>query len=244
MKDLPSVLSQAKEAGVTRILSVGIDIETSMQCIQIAREYKNVYASVGIHPHDAGVVEKDYLDKIKDLAKANEVVALGEMGLDYFRDHSKPEDQKIVFRDQLELAKKLNLPFIFHNREADEDLIATLKEADYQNGVAHCFSSDLTTAKAFLDMGLYISFSGNLTYKNSSLPEVAKEIPLDRILVETDSPFLTPVQHRGKQNSPANTFHVAEKLAEIKNISLDDLALAVTANTEKLFRLPSLQDGS
>jgi len=159
------------------------------------------------------------------------------MGLDYFRNISDPEIQKDVFRTQMEIAQELNKPIIFHNRDADQDMIKILKEFPNVRGVAHCFSSNLETANAFLDLGYYISFSGNLTFKNSHLPEVAKELPLDRILVETDSPYLSPVPHRGKPNEPGRTRFVAEKLAEIHGVSLELIAEKTTENASSLFQI-------
>jgi len=168
------------------------------------------------------------------------MVAVGEMGLDYFRNISPPDVQEKVFREQMELAHQINKPVIFHNRDADEDVIRILSEFPGVVGVAHCFSSDLKTAKVFLDMGFYISFSGNLTFKNSHLPEIAKEIPLDKVMIETDSPFLSPVPFRGKPNEPGRTRFVAEKLAEIHKLPLEKIAEKTSTNAATLFSLPKL----
>ena len=168
------------------------------------------------------------------------MVAVGEMGLDYFRNISPPDLQEKVFREQLGLAQELNKPVIFHNRDADEDVIKILSEFPEVIGVAHCFSSNLDTARVFLGMGFYISFSGNLTFKNSVLPEVAKEIPLNKIMVETDSPFLSPVPFRGKPNEPGRTLFVAKKLAEIHELTLEEIAEKTSENAAKLFNLPKL----
>ena len=168
---------------------------------------------------------------------SDRMVAVGEMGLDYYRNISNPEIQKDVFRNQMHLAQELDKPIIFHNRDADEDLIGILSEFPDVIGVAHCFSSTLETAQAFMDMGYYISFSGNLTFKNSHLPEVAKKIPLEKTLVETDSPFLSPVPYRGKPNEPGRTRFVAEKLGEIHDVSLEVIAEKTTGNAINLFNL-------
>jgi TatD DNase family protein len=160
------------------------------------------------------------------------------MGLDYFRNISDPDIQKKVFRAQMEVAQDLNRPVIFHNRDANEDVINVLVDYPEVIGVAHCFSSNIETANSFLEMGYYISFSGNLTFKNSHLPEVAKEIPLNRVLVETDSPYLSPVPYRGKLNEPGRTRFVAEKLAEIHGVSFEEIAKHTTQNAVELFRLP------
>lgn len=235
--DLDTVIGEARQTGVSGMVTVGTDIRTSLECIEVAGVYDHVYAAAGVHPHDAGKVEKNYREILKDLADDEHVIALGEMGLDYYRNYSSPDDQTVVFREQLELAKELEIPFIFHNRDADEDILSILNDVDYGNGVAHCFSSDLETARQFIDLGLYISFAGNITYKNSPLPEVARRIPLERLLVETDAPFLSPVPHRGQTNSPARTRLVAEKLSEIRHLSVEDMSQMLTENTERLFGL-------
>ena len=159
------------------------------------------------------------------------------MGLDYFRNISNSDIQKIVFKDQLKLAEETNKPIVFHNREADEDIIQILSDFPNVIGVAHCFSSSYETAIKLIEMGFYISFSGNLTFKNSHLPEVAKKLPLDRLLVETDSPFLSPVPYRGKTNEPGRARYVAEKLAEIFDSDIDQIASITTANAKNLFNL-------
>tara|TARA_B100001750_G_scaffold64905_1_gene51546 strand:- start:2295 stop:2807 length:513 start_codon:yes stop_codon:yes gene_type:complete len=165
------------------------------------------------------------------------MVAVGEIGLDYFRNISDQETQKTVFRKQMSVAQDLNMPVIFHNRNADEDVLTILSEFPNLRGVAHCFSSTLETAEKFIDLGYYISFSGNLTFKNSHLPDVAKEVPLDRILVETDCPYLSPVPHRGKPNEPGRTRFVAEKLADIQGVPLETIAAATSENATALFGL-------
>ena len=159
------------------------------------------------------------------------------MGLDYYRNISNPDSQKLVFIEQLNLAQEINKPIVFHNREADEDTIKILSDFSKVNGVAHCFSSSYKTAMKLIDMGFYISFSGNLTFKNSHLPEVAKKLPLDRLLVETDSPFLSPVPFRGKKNEPGRVRYVAEKLAEIFNSNINQIADVTTTNAKTLFNL-------
>ena len=236
--DLVGVLSRANELGVTRFICVGTNISDSRECLSISENNNNIFASVGIHPHDAKDVNDRYIEDIYELMEFGSMIAVGEIGLDYFRNISNPDIQKNVFRNQMEVAQDLNCPVIFHNRDADADVIEVLSDYPEVNGVAHCFSSNLNTAQSFLDMGYYISFSGNLTFKNSHLPEVAKAIPIDRVLVETDSPYLSPVPHRGKPNEPGRTRFVAEKLAEIKNISFEEVAKYTTENASELFRLP------
>lgn len=237
--DIPAVLNRAAKLGVNRFICVGTDIQDSRKCLELANAHEKIYATAGVHPHDAKDTPKDYLDQICDLLKFDKMIAAGEMGLDYYRNISEPEIQNRVFREQMELAQSLRKPVIFHNRDADADMLKVLSDFPNVTGVAHCFSSNLETAKAFLDMGYYISFAGNLTFKNSHLPEVAKGLPLDRVLVETDSPYLSPVPYRGKPNEPGRTRFVAEKLAEIHNVSLDVIAKKTSENATALFNLPS-----
>ncbi|HBN45618.1 MAG: hydrolase TatD [Candidatus Marinimicrobia bacterium] len=235
--DLPGVIERAEESGVNRFICVGTNMEDSRECLALGETHENIYASAGVHPHDAKDVPKDYVDQIHDLMTFDSMVAVGEMGLDYFRNISEPEIQRKVFREQMQIASQLHKPVIFHNRDADEDVLRILSEFPDVIGVAHCFSSNLETAKAFIDLGFYISFSGNLTFKNSHLPDVAKELPLDKLLVETDSPYLSPVPHRSKSNEPGRTRYVAEKLAEIHDVSLEVIAEKTTANATALFCL-------
>ena len=235
---LDTILARAKENGVGKIICPGIDIESSWQSLTIAKNNINIFAAAGIHPHDAKEAPIDFINQLHDILVQPKIVAVGEIGLDYYRNISDADIQRKVFKKQLQLAKKLNLPVIIHNRNADDDIIYILRQISSIRGVAHCFSSDITTAKIFLDMGLYISFAGNLTYKNSDLLEVAKEIPLDRLLIETDAPFLSPVPYRGKENEPSRVKFVAEKLAECHEVSIKEIEIATQKNTETLFNLP------
>jgi TatD DNase family protein len=237
-ESIPVLLERALEQGVERVLCVGIDLESSRTCLELADNHPEVFASAGIHPHEADSVPDDYLQQLEELLQHPKVVAVGEMGLDFYRNLSSPAIQTRVFREQLALARTVKKPVIFHNRNADQEVIRILTEEGWNHGVAHCFSSDLVTARTFLQLGFTISFAGNLTFKNSPLPAVAKEIPLDRILVETDSPYLSPVPFRGKPNEPARVRLVAEKLAEIRGCPLAEIAHATRSNTEALFRLP------
>ena len=237
-KNLDVLLSRANENGVGKVICPGIDIESSWRSLSIAQNHKNVYAAAGIHPHDANNAPADYIDQLRDILIQQKIVALGEIGLDYYRNISDVESQRKVFKKQLQLAKELDLPVIIHNRNADDDIIHIIQEVSPTRGVAHCFSSELTTAKIFLDLGFYISFAGNLTYKNSGLPEVAKEIPLDRLMVETDAPFLCPAPFRGNENEPSHVKLIAEKLAECKGVPYESIELATQKNTEQLFNLP------
>ncbi|OUW80237.1 MAG: hypothetical protein CBD77_00905 [bacterium TMED217] len=235
--DIDGVLSRANELGVTKIICVGTDITDSIKSYKLAKKYNNIYSTAGIHPHDVEAVEGDYINELRNLLLNEKVVAVGEIGLDYYRNISKPISQKIMFKEQIELAQKINKPIVFHNREADEDIINILSDFQGLEGVAHCFSSTYRTAMELIEMGFYISFSGNLTFKNSHLPEVAKKLPLDRLLVETDSPFLSPVPFRGRTNEPGRTRYVAEKLSEIFNFDINDIASITTANAKRLFNI-------
>lgn len=235
--DLSNVLERAAENGVTDVICPGLDLETSEKCVAIATNHKSVFATVGIHPNYSGDLPDDYLDSLRLLTLEKKVVAIGEIGLDYFRNYSTPDHQQVIFREQLQLALELDLPVIIHNRNADSNLMAILKESGVRHGVAHCFSGGIQLAKQFLKLGFYISFAGNLTYKNSDLPVVAQTIPLDRLLVETDAPFLSPVPFRGKLNEPGRTRYVALKLAAIKGMELNELAVVIRRNTEELFGL-------
>ena len=235
--NLSDVLYRANELGVGRFICVATNLSDSEQCLQLSRENESIFASTGIHPHDAEKAPYKFVDRIYELMNYKKMVAVGEMGLDYFRNLSNPEIQKKVFRKQMQIAMDLEKPIIFHNRDADNDVISMLKDFPDVIGVAHCFSSTLEVAKKFIDLGYFISFSGNLTFKNSHLPSVAKEIPLNRILVETDSPYLSPDPHRGKVNEPGRVRFVAEKLAEIHSISYDKIVEITSNNATDIFKL-------
>ena len=236
-KDLQGVFDRANKLGVNRFICAATNMEDVHQCIEIAENYDQVFCSSGIHPHDTKDAPKNYIEKIYNLMSNDNMVAIGEIGLDYYRNISDSNIQKKRLREQLKIALEIDKPVIIHNREADEDMISILTEFPEISGVAHCFSSNLDMANQFLELGYYISFSGNLTFKNSHLPSVAKELPLDRLLVETDSPFLSPVPFRGKPNEPARVRYVAEKLAEIHNIALEEIANITSENASKIFRL-------
>jgi TatD DNase family protein len=236
-QDIDNILIRSKNLGVNRFICVGTNINDSLLSLDISEKFENVYCSAGIHPHDSQNVDKDYIQQIELMMRSKRMIAIGEIGLDYFRNISSKKSQIKVFNELLQLADNINKPIIFHNREADQDIIDILSSYPNVIGVSHCFSSTLSTAKKLLDLGYYISFSGNLTFKNSNLPSVAKYLPLDRLLVETDSPYLSPEPFRGKPNEPGRTRYVAEKLAEIHNISFESIAEQTTKNTNKLFSI-------
>ena len=234
-EDLSSVLKRAADLGVTKFICVGTNIEDSKESYNLALDYENIFSTAGVHPHDTEKVAENYIDELYNLLKNKKVVAVGEIGLDYFKELSDISVQKKIFAEQLELAQKINKPIVFHNRDSDDDIINTLSEFPNVYGVAHCFSSTYDVAKKLIDMGFYISFSGNLTFKNSHLPDVAKRLPIDRLLVETDSPFLSPVPHRGKTNEPGRARFVADLLARLHNLSINEVAQITTTNAKAIF---------
>lgn len=238
-EDREEVIQRAIEAGVTEMVVVGFDRPTIEKAMEIIDQYEFIYASIGWHPVDAIDMTDEDLIWIEKLAQHPKVVAIGEMGLDYYWDKSPKDVQKDVFRRQISLAKRLKLPIIIHNREATEDIVQILEEgAGVVGGIMHCFSADWETAKRCLDMNFYISFGGPVTFKNAKLPkEVAAKVPLDRLLIETDCPFLSPHPYRGKRNEPARVALVAETIAELKNISYEELAALTTNNAKRLFHL-------
>ena len=237
LQDIDNVFVRSKKLGVNRYICVGTNINDSLLSLDISKKFENVFCSAGVHPHDSQNVDKDYLQQIELMMKSKKMIAIGEIGLDYFRNISSKKIQIKVFHELLQLADNIKKPIIFHNRDADKDIIDILSCYPNVIGVSHCFSSTLSTAKKLLDMGYYISFSGNLTFKNSTLPSVAKYLPLNRLLVETDSPYLSPEPFRGKSNEPGRTRYVAEKLAEIHNISFESIANQTTKNINKLFSI-------
>ena len=235
LQDIDNVFVRSEKLGVNRFICVGTNINDSLLSLDISKKFENVFCSAGVHPHDSQNVDKDYIQQIELMMKSKKMIAIGEIGLDYFRNISSKKSQIKVFHELLQLADNIKKPIIFHNRDADKDIIDILSCYPNVIGVSHCFSSTLSTAKKLLDMGYYISFSGNLTFKNSMLPSVAKYLPLNRLLVETDSPYLSPEPFRGKPNEPGRTRYVAEKLAEIHNISFESIANQTTKNINKLF---------
>jgi TatD DNase family protein len=236
--DLQEVIDRAIAEGVTNMVVVGFDELTINKAIELAEKYDFIHASVGWHPVDAIDMTPEHLEWLKDLASHPKVVALGEMGLDYYWDKSPKEIQKEVFRKQIRLAKEVKLPIIIHNRDATADIVEILKEenAGEVGGIMHCYSGSVETALECIDMNFYISLGGPVTFKNAKKPkEVAESIPLDRLLVETDCPYLTPHPYRGKRNEPAYVKLVAEEIAGLKGVTFEEIAEATTKNAKKLF---------
>ncbi|MBB6455232.1 TatD DNase family protein [Salirhabdus euzebyi] len=240
MEDRDEVIKRAQEAGVTYMVVVGFDRKTIPLAIEIAESYDFIYAAVGWHPVDAIDMKEEDLLWIEELSSHPKVVAIGEMGLDYHWDKSPQDIQKEVFRKQIALAKKVNLPIIIHNREAAEDIVTILQEenASEVGGILHCFSSTPEIAKKCLDMNFHISLGGPVTFKNAKEPkEVAKIVPMNRLLIETDCPFLAPHPYRGKRNEPAFVKLVADQIAELKDVSVEEISKKTTENALELFRI-------
>lgn len=239
--NLPQVLLDAQQNGVKYIICASYDLPSSQKAVNIATNHSQVYATVGMHPHDAKSYNKQAEQELIKFANNKRVVAWGEIGLDYHYDHSPRDVQQAVFARQIELAHQFGLPIIIHMREATQDTLNILQRHKHlltNGGVMHCFSGSVETAKQALSLGLDISFAGPLTYKNArELIEVAIAMPIDRIHVETDCPYLAPMPLRGTINTPANTLYVAQKLADIKQIPLETLAFHTTQNTKRLFKI-------
>ena len=241
--DREAVLQRARDAGVGTLLAIGTGPgpEKLDAAIPFAEEHDWIYTSVGIHPHEAKEVTPQHLDELARLAKHPKVIAWGEIGLDYFYDHSPRDVQATVFRAQMELAHAAELPIIIHCRDAWDDCLAQIEQhwkATGLGGILHCFTGTLEHAKRGLEMGFYISFAGNSTYpKTQNIRDVAKGIPLGSMLIETDSPFLAPQPYRGKRNEPAYVAEVAKTLAAVRNLAPEEIAAATAANFRRLFRI-------
>jgi len=237
--DVNQVIADAKALGVEHMLCVSVDLDTYPEILSLAVEHDRIYASVGVHPNTTMQVEVSQ-ETLIELASNEHVIAIGETGLDYFRSEGDLEWQRDRFRTHIKAAKSVNKPLIIHTRDVGEDITRILKEegADEVGGVMHCFVEDWETAQKAMEMNFYISFSGIVTFKNAKeVQEVAKQVPLKRMLVETDSPYLTPMPHRGKPNQPGYTRYVAEFIAELKGISFEQVAEQTTANFFTLFNI-------
>jgi TatD DNase family protein len=238
-EDLDAVLDRARAAGVRGMVTIGTDRETNHAVVELARRMPDVWATVGIHPHDAGLAVEDDFAEMERLARSEpKVVGLGEMGLDFFRNLSPPDAQRQVFRRQIHIARDARKPLVIHCREAHDETLAILAEekAREVGGVMHCFSGDVEIAGRCLDLGLFISLAGPVTYKNArALPEVARFVPEDRLVVETDCPYLPPTPHRGKRNEPAYVALTAAFVAELRGADPEALGDALTANATRLF---------
>lgn len=244
-EDQEQVIARAVEAGVTRMVNVGFNRETIPTTMELVEKYDFIYAAIGWHPVDAIDMKDGDLEWIAELCRHDKVIAIGEIGLDYYWDTSPKDVQHQVLRRQIGLARELSMPIVIHNRDAHEDIVKILREekAGDVGGIMHSFSGSWETAKLCLDMGFHLSFGGPITFKNARQPkEVLEKVPLDRLLIETDAPYLTPHPFRGKRNESAYVKYVAEAAADIKGISLEELAEITTENGLERFGIVSKEE--
>ena len=235
-EDRDELIASFKQHGICNVVNIGADLQTSKESIELSEKYDFIYAAVGVHPHDVEEMTDADLDTLSGMSKHEKVVAIGEIGLDYYYDNSPRELQRKWFRTQLELANNLNLPVIIHSRDAMGDTLEILKDCPVKAGVLHCYSGSVESAKEILKLGYYISFAGPVTFKNAKgLTEVARFVPMDKILIETDCPYLAPEPYRGKRNSSLYVPEVAKKIAELKGITVEEIAKATKENTKRLF---------
>jgi TatD DNase family protein len=235
-------VKRAQEAGVEKIIVVGGagDLSSNHAAVGLAESHPPLYATVGMHPHDAKDVGEDEIGKLEKLTANPKVVAVGETGLDFYYNHSPHDVQRVVFARFIQMARETNLPLVVHERDASRDVADLLRKEGHGQvrGVIHCFTGDYDAARNYLDLGFYLSFTGIITFKNADpLRDVVRRVPLERMFVETDSPYLTPVPHRGKRNEPAYVRLVAEAVAQMKGITLEEVARVTTKNVRELFRI-------
>ncbi|HRI46228.1 MAG TPA: YchF/TatD family DNA exonuclease [Ignavibacteriaceae bacterium] len=236
--DLADVIQKATDANVSKIIVPATDLSSCTQVVELTKKFPQIYGTVGIHPHDTREWDSSILKNLEELTKNNKIVAIGEIGLDYYYDFSPKDKQINAFKEQIALALKLNLPIVVHNREADDDILKILSEYSSSGLRAqlHCFNSTLSHAREFVKMGFYISFTGNITFKKADdLRKIASSISMEHLLLETDSPFMTPVPFRGKRNEPSNIPLIAQTLAELHHLTIEDVGRITTYNTFKLF---------
>jgi TatD DNase family protein len=239
-RDRSEVVKRALKAGVGCIITVGTTLSDCRKALSIAAQHETVYAAIGIHPHEVKAIDAKTYDALKTMAQNRKVVAYGETGLDFFRNLSPRDVQIRRFGEQLDLAEELDLPVVIHDREAHDETMNILKAwKGKRRGVVHCFSGDRTMARKCLDLGFYISVPGPITFpKSDKLRDIVKDIPIDRLLLETDAPYLTPEPHRGKRNEPSYVVHTARRIAEVKGLPLDDVGRITSRNAKELFSLP------
>lgn len=238
--DRDKVIERAKENGISYIMNPGADFESSVKSVELASKYDIIYAAVGVHPHDAETMDEMMLQLLKGMTKKSKVMAIGEIGLDFHYNYSPRDIQKKWFREQIKLAKEVNLPIIVHDREANNEVMNILKEEEaFDTGVLmHCYSGSAELARQYIKRGAYISIAGPVTFKNArKAVEVVEAIPMDYLMIETDSPYLTPHPYRGKRNESSYVRYVAEKIAEIKGISFEEVAERTMENAKKYFRI-------
>ena len=236
--DRYEVIKRSKEEGIDFIINIGSSLKGSQASLELASRYEFIYTTVGVHPHDADSFDEKTHSAIKELARKDKVVAIGETGLDYYRNFSKAQNQKALFISSINLAKELNFPLVIHTRLAQADTLKILKSAMPVRGVVHCFSGDDNFLKECLDLGFLLSFTCNVTYKKAdNLRNIVKDAPLEKILLETDAPYLAPEGLRGRRNEPLNVKILAETIAQIKQIGVEQVARVTTDNAKKFFNL-------
>ncbi|MBC8311886.1 MAG: TatD family hydrolase [Candidatus Marinimicrobia bacterium] len=233
--DRDDVIQRAIDNGVERMICIGVDLPSSEKCLQIAEKHPQVFATAGIHPHEAKDAPPRYLHELEAFYQHPKVVAVGEIGLDFHYNFSDEKEQIRVYHEQLELAKSVNLPTVVHCRESDDEILTGIIESNNNYGVIHCFASTLAFSQQILDAAFHLSFTGLITFVNA-LEDVVKETPLDRMMLETDSPYLAPIPHRGKRNEPLYVKQVAEKVAELKNMTVEDVVCQTTGTAELFFK--------
>lgn len=239
-RDRDKLIKSLKELGVDLVINPGADLNSSIKAVSLSEKYDNIYAAVGVHPHSAKEMDESTIEILKSFTNREKVIAIGEIGLDYYYDNSPRDIQQKRFIEQLNLAKEVDLPVIIHTREATKDTFHILKEAQDGNleGVMHCFSGSVEMAMEYIKLGFYISLAGPVTFKNARVSkEVAKAVPLDKLMIETDAPYLTPEPYRGKRNEPFYVRYVAGTIAELRGISFEEVAKQTSENTKKLFRI-------
>jgi len=235
-EDRDAIVARAAKAGITRIIVPALELGNCAAVLRLTEQYEGVYAAVGIHPNASADWEDGWIDQIRDFAQHEKVVAIGEIGLDYYWDKSPKEVQHRALRLQLELAAELDLPVILHNRESSADIVKLLEQSPTRKGVMHSFSASWQIAEAVLAMGFYLGFTGPVTFKKADeLRSIIARVPADRLLLETDAPFLTPHPYRGKRNEPAYVAYIADRVAAVRGVTVDELAAQTTANAERLF---------
>lgn len=249
-KDRNEVVERARKAGVAAIVDVGSDLESSETAIALTQQYEEVYAVVGFHPHNAAGMANGDVDKLAGLAAEPKVVAIGEIGLDFYRNLSPQDDQVDALERQLALAEELGLPVVIHSRNAHEEVLGILtrwagrSRLDRPLGVLHCFSGDTSLAEKYVDMGFFISIAGPVTYRNSHAPEIARNVPLEKLVIETDCPYLAPEPYRGKRNEPSYVSLVADRIGQIRGMPREAVAEQTVENALRLFRLPRSLKGA
>ncbi|WDV45985.1 TatD family hydrolase [Clostridiaceae bacterium M8S5] len=240
-RDRDKVIADLQKNDIELVINPGSNIASSVKGISLANKYDNIYAAVGVHPHEAEDVDEDTINLLRSLSENDKVVAIGEIGLDYYYDNSPRDIQKQWFKRQIQLANEVGLPIIVHDRDAHQDTLDIIKKNSNNGkltGVIHCYSGGVELAKEYIKLGFYISFAGPVTFKNAKTAKlVVKEIPLDRILIETDSPYLTPHPHRGKRNEPLYVSYVAREIAQLKDISFEEVAKVTNENVRRLFSI-------